>query len=76
MKKRINIILIVISLILTLLVGCSDSSSVSSNERFIVTYKQTTRDVFYIILDTETNVEYLYIRSGYSGSITKLEKGE
>jgi uncharacterized protein YcfL len=77
MKKRINIILIVISLILTLLVGCSSSSSsVSSDERFVVTYKQTTGDIFYIITDTETNVEYLYIRSGYSGSITKLEKGE
>ena len=79
MKKRINIILIVISLILTLLVGCGISSSSSNNDkdRFVTVYKQRiTGNVFYIILDTETNVEYLYIRSGYSGSITKLEKGE
>ena len=78
MKKRINIILIVISLILILLVGCGISSSSNNDkDRFVTVYKQRiTGNVFYIILDTETNVEYLYIRSGYSGSITKLEKGE
>lgn len=42
------------------------------NERFQVVYSQGMTDVTRILLDTETGMLYLMMRSGYAGGITPL----
>ena len=75
MKKRINIILIVISLILTLLVGCGTvSSNQEDTHRFVW---ESQGNSVWILHDTETNVDYLFVKvNSYAAGLTVLEKGE
>ncbi len=42
------------------------------NKRFQKLYSQGTMEVFEIWLDTETGIQYLFHRSGYSGGLTPL----
>ena len=48
----------------------------AQNERFTVTYKQGVVNVYSIIVDNETGVNYLYIGSGYGGGLTPLMDAE
>ncbi|BDB00065.1 DUF6440 family protein [Clostridium botulinum] len=41
-------------------------------QRFVETYNEGIIDTYKIIVDTETGVNYLHIRSGFSTSITVL----
>ncbi|HDK7177964.1 TPA: xylan 1,4-beta-xylosidase [Clostridium botulinum] len=43
-----------------------------SKQRFVETYNEGIIDTYKIIVDTETGVNYLHIRSGFSTSITVL----
>ena len=67
-------------LLFCLFTSCSNSTTKVINDtndmpkktcRFKVIYKQFGYD---IILDTETNVKYLYIHNAYGIGLTKLEE--
>ena len=42
------------------------------DKRFVITYSQGTMDVFQVLVDRETGVNYLWHASGYGGGLTPL----
>lgn len=74
--KNINKILAVILAVLTiavLAVGCSSASAEVEPPRFTYEYAEDTPGTGYIITDTVTGAQYLYIDGGYDGGMVKLE---
>lgn len=45
-------------------------------ERFVCTYKQLNATVVKIWVDTQTGVNYLFVREGFSGGLTPLLDAE
>ena len=42
------------------------------DKRFVITYSQGTLDMFQVLVDRETGVNYLWHASGYGGGLTPL----
>ena len=42
------------------------------DKRFVITYSQGTLDMFQVLVDRETGVNYLWLASGYGGGLTPL----
>lgn len=67
--------------VILLLMGCSTPAAAAPEEpesspRFIVTEHQRSANKltqYAVVTDTETGVQYLYIKSGNSGGLTVLQ---
>lgn len=80
MKKLISILLCLCMIFA--LAGCGSSKeakeSTDDNNRFDVVYSHNAGfgSSFNIIVDTETNVAYLFIKSGYGGGLSVMTDEE
>jgi len=73
-------VLIAVLVALLLLSGCGEKEE-ETPERFELEYRQNYEGTysfcyFAIIRDTETGVEYFYVRTGDGAGLTKLEGTE
>ena len=73
MKKRLTALVLAFAMVLILMTGCSGSTSaetdVTGNGRFVlVSESDIGNETAQILVDTETKVEYLYVRAWGSDS--------
>lgn len=76
--RRINAFLAALLLLALILVftctGCAIDASATTEKRFTYTQENMGGNVYaWVITDTETGQQYLYITAGQGGGLTKLE---
>ena len=79
--KNFLISCIIAIVVILIMAGCTNdphkTDVAQDNNRFQTVYSQNfdySPGWFYIIVDKETNVKYLYIKNGYGSGLTKLEE--
>ena len=79
--KNFLISCIIAIVVILIMAGCTNdphkTDVIQDNNRFQTVYSQNfdySPGWFYIIVDKETNVKYLYIKNGYGSGLTKLEE--
>lgn len=68
--------LVLLAIILvSVLTACSGSAAAATETttRFTVELQESNIMAVWIITDTETGQQYLFVKSGYGGGLTKLE---
>lgn len=76
--KRIFAVVVVVIILALLLTGCrkaGDDTFVTGRFR-VVECQESFWEQEVIVVDTETNVLYLWVCSGYSGGLTPLLDGD
>lgn len=80
LAKFFLILCIIAIVTILIMVGCTNeqykADVVQDNNRFQTVYRQNFDDCvggICIIVDKETNVKYMFVKSGYGSGLTKLE---